>query len=275
MLEKITFVNHLGESVRFGEEDIFVNANDLRDYRWEYAQKNNKITFFERNITEKELPVLIVCADEEQGVLLKNRLFEIMEKDVLAMKYGKIVIGDYHLNCYVMASQKSQYLISKGYLSITLTLVTEYPYWIKESKWSFGVGIQPLGGKNLDYPYDYKFDYYSGSEGQATLMNESINAVNFEITVYGKCKSPIIVINSVLYTVDAEIAAGESLKINSLTKKIYKIGYDGTITNLFNMRGRQDYIFTKIEPGRNVVLCDMSFKFEIVLIEERSEPKWI
>lgn len=274
MLEKITFTNHLGESVGFGTGGIYANYNDLRDFQWEYTQKNNRIISFDRKITEKELQVLILCRDEEQGTALKNRLFEVMEKDVLAMQNGRMVIGGYYLKCYVTGSKKSSYLISKGYLLVNLTIVAEHPYWIRESTTLFEPGMEPPAGKNLDYPHDYKFDYHSGSKGQSVLMNGGFEAADFEITVYGKCSSPAIFINSILYSVDAEIHADECLKINSLTKKIYKTGYDGTITNLFHMRGREDYIFTKIQPGRNVVLCDMSFRFEIMLIEKRSEPGW-
>ena len=40
------------------------------------------------------------------------------------------------------------------------------------------------------------------------------------------------------------------------------------------MRNKDSYIFEKIQPGTNYVIIDGDFGVDIILMEERSEPKW-
>ena len=68
--------------------------------------------------------------------------------------------------------------------------------------------------------------------------------------------------------------SGEYLTIDSATKKIFLTAVDGTTANKFNNRNRDSYIFEKIQPGGNVVAWDGTFGFDVILLEERSEPKW-
>ena len=45
--------------------------------------------------------------------------------------------------------------------------------------------------------------------------------------------------------------------------------------NLFNVRGRDFYIFEKIPTGILNVSWSGSFGFDLNLLSERGEPKWI
>lgn len=275
MLEKITFENHLGERIEFGTGGIFANQNELHDFSWDHIEKNNKIVSFRKSITEKNLPVLIICRDAEEGIRKKNLLTETMEKDVLAAQGGKIVINGYYMKCFVTASKKSDYLLIDGYMKTELTVLTDTPYWIKEATTSYIPGQTAPYEQNLDYPFEFAFDYHSGDPRQTFTMNNDFTYSDFEITIYGPCQNPALIINSVLYRVNADVNVGECLKINSLAKKIYKRSVNGEIVNLFHARERNSYIFTKISPGRNVVIPSGDFSFDITLIEKRSEPKWI
>ena len=98
MLEKIKFINHIQEEMSWGEGGIYVNSNDLHDYSWDFTSDNNKISSFHKGIVTKTIPVIICCTSEREGIMLKNRLLEITEKDVLALEHGRIVIGNYYLD---------------------------------------------------------------------------------------------------------------------------------------------------------------------------------
>jgi hypothetical protein len=76
------------------------------------------------------------------------------------------------------------------------------------------------------------------------------------------------------YRVDASIANNEILTIDSVNKTIVLTHEDGRTENLFNQRYRYSYIFEKIPPGQLNVASNSNFKFEVILLEERSEPKW-
>ena len=104
MLEKFKYINHLGETLEFGKSPLFVNENDLRDFSWDVTKKNNKISGFSKGIVSKTIPIILKAETKDEAKRMKNRLFEVFEKDVLAEKYGRIVVGDYYLKCYVVDS---------------------------------------------------------------------------------------------------------------------------------------------------------------------------
>jgi hypothetical protein len=77
-----------------------------------------------------------------------------------------------------------------------------------------------------------------------------------------------------LYQVNCDVGVGEYLTIDSVSKKIFLTANDGSTTNVFNMRNRDSYIFEKVPPGINSVILEGDFGVDIILLEERSEPKW-
>ena len=305
MLEQLKYKNHVNEVFEFGKDGIFVDTNELHDYEWNVTKKGNRIASLDYSISKRKLPVVIVCDTEEKGIAARNKLLEVVEKDVLAMKHGKIIIGDYYFKCFVTKSQKKDYLLTKRHMILTLTLTTDFPYWVKESKHSFstktaaidsvisqedsaltiesGVSVYQIGstlairsvsgGTNLDYNYDHPFDYSAGVNIKE-VNNTGFVGTDFRIIIYGACENPSVFIGGHEYNVNCVIGEGEYLTIDSVTKKIFLTATDGTVTNKFNDRSRESYIFEKIPPGRNAVTWEGEFGFDIILLEERSEPRW-
>lgn len=283
MLEKITFVNHINETMEWGQNGIFVKYNDLHDYSWDFISNNNRISKFNKGIVQKTIPLIICCSSETEGLNIKNRLLELAEKDVLATTHGKLIIGDYYLKCFISGSKKSNYLYHNGYMETTLSVVTDYPQWVKEGITSFRVNgtivredsiIEVQRNRNFDYNFDFPFDYMSGMKGK-TLNNTGFIDTNFRLIIYGSVINPTIYIAGHCYQVNCSINEGEYLVIDSLAKTIRLTKQDGIEENCFNFRNRENYIFKKIPPGDNVVTWDNTFGFDVVLLDERSEPKWI
>lgn len=271
MLEKFIYRNHMSEEISFGQGGIYVNSNDLHDYSRNYTSKNDRISGFKAGIVKKSIPVIIKCDSEEEGIRIKNRLFECAEKDVLAMQYGQIIIGEYRLKCYITGSKKSDYLISKKYMKTTLTIVTDLPSWVKETTTTFGYG-QGAEGSNLDFNNDFPMDYTSNLLGKS-LNNTNFIETNFRMIIYGACENPEVVVSGHSYKIDVALEENEYLTIDSVEKTIVLTHTDGTTENCFNKRNRDSYIFEKIPSG----VCGVSsghFKFDVTLLEERSEPKW-
>jgi phage-related protein len=274
MLERLKYKNHLNEAIDFGKDGIFVNINDLHDYEWTITKKSDKIAAFSRGVTTKKLPIVIICDTEENGTAARNKLMEVVEKDVLAFSPGQIILGDYHFKCYVTKSEKKNYLATKRLMEVTLTLTSDFPYWIKEKTFSFGASAAtaPLGN-GLDYPHGYPFDYTKNATSTEIINNHFV-AANFKMIIYGAVDIPTVVINDHIYKVNCTINEGEYLTIDSAAKKIFKTGMTGEITNLFSRRNRESYVFEKIPVGVNAVSWSGEFGFDIILMEERSEPKW-
>lgn len=274
MLEQLKYQNHLGEIFEFGKDGIFVDTNDLHNYEWDITRKGNKISKFDRSADDKKLPVKIICKSDALGIAARNRLHEVTEKDVLAGKHGKILIGDYYYKCFVTKSEKSNYLLTKRLMDVKLTLSTDNPVWVRETtnvyrKLGAGGGSGAFLDFNFDYPIDYMAETASG-----TLIGSGVADSKFRMIIYGACTYPVVYINGHIYSVNCTIGANEYLTIDSDTKKIFLTANDGTIINLFNKRNRESYIFKPIPPGQNYVTWEGDYGIDIVLIEERSEPKW-
>ena len=272
MLEQLIYQNHRGEKYEFGKDGIFVKNNDLHDYEWAVTQKGGRIAALDYAVSKRKLPITIICETEEEGIRARNRLMEVTEKDVLAMKHGRIIIGDYYFRCFVTKSEKKKGQWSRRHMEVSLTLTSDFPYWVKEETHVFRKNGE--GGKNLDHSYDHPFDYFSGM-GNAKLNNTGFVPTHFRMIIYGACVSPVVYISGHAYQVNCEVASGEYLTIDSIKKTITLTALDGTITNVFNLRNRDSYIFEKIPPGQNSVIWVGDFGVDVTLLEERSEPKGI
>lgn len=271
MQEHLKYKNHMGEVIDFGQDGIFVAHSDLHDYNWSVSKKNNKISSFEREVTNRSLPVTILCPTAEDGLAARNRLMEVAEVDVLAKKPGRIIIGDYYYTCYITGSKKSSYLRSHRRMETQLTITSDAPYWVREALHSFRQ--KGAAGQGIDYPHDYGFDFTSDFM-RSELVNTGFTASNFRMVIYGPCTNPAVYVSGHAYVVNCEVAVGEYLTIDSVAKTITKTAADGAITNVFNLRGRESYIFEKIQVGANTVTWGGDFGVDIILLEERSEPKW-
>lgn len=273
MLEQLKYTNHMNEVLEFGKGQLFINENDLRDFTWGITNKNDRISGFKKGIVSKTIPIILKCDSEEEGLLLKNKLFEVFEKDILAVKHGKIIIGDYYLKCFVTESKKTEYLNHKNYMKIKVKVSTDFPHWVRETQSTFNYG-ESVGGAYLDFIRDFPYDYMSSLIGKQ-LSNTNFVPTNFKINIYGACENPRITIAGHDYEIFKSVGANEYLTIDSVNKTIVLTRTDGTIENCFHKRNKDSYIFEKIPMGVHNVSANSNFKFDIVLLEERGEPKWI
>ena len=278
MLEVLKYTNHLNEELIFGKNGIFVNYNELHDYLWNYQERGDKISYFSRGIVSKNVPVVVACQDPEKGIQVINALMEYTERDILAKEPGKIYLGDYYLNCYVIGSVKGDYLAKRGYLKADLRVLTDQPAWIKETIFRFSNGSAGTGslsiGQNMDYSFDYPVDY-TNPYASRTVYNTGFVGSDFRMIIYGECSNPRISIGGHVYEVTCgQIGAHEYLTIDSRKKTIALTQANGSTVNKFKFRNRESYIFEKISSGESQVVWDGNITFDVILYEERSEPKW-
>ena len=273
MLEKLVYINHQNERFEFGRDGIYVNTHQLRNYEWKYDKRNGRITNLYADISKFKIPIVIVCKTEAETMAAKNKLYAVTEKDVLAEQPGKIVIGDYYMRGFVTKSEKKKFLTSPRFAQYDLTMTSDFPYWIREYKYKFAVGGADKGGQNLDFPFDYPYDFKSDL-GVTTFASQSVWSSNFRLIIYGTCTDPEVRISGHLYKIHGDIGANEYLTIDSVTKEIYLTTNIGNKVNRFNDRYRKSYVFEKIPGGTVNVLWDGTFAFDLIIMDERREPKW-
>lgn len=275
MKENLKYVNHLNEVYEFSQEDSYVFESDLHDYSWGVIQKNNKISGFARGLTKKQIPILLHCRDESRGFELRNKLFELTEKDVIAEKPGRLMMNGYYLLCYVTAATKTDYLYRKRFMKIGLEITVEWPFWRRETTTSY---MPTSGGEDPSYCCDFPFDFphgYASSVSTASVLNRNFVSSEFRLIIYGDCVNPQITIDNHTYKVNCTVNTGEYLTIDSSAKTIILTTVNGEEINKFSSRDKTDYIFERIPSGESVLAWNGNFGFDLTLIEERSEPKWI
>lgn len=273
MLEQLIYTNHQNETFAFGQDGIFADTHELRNWEWTPKKRNERITGFEHKITKLKLPIKVV-RDTAAGVQdALNKLYEVVDADVLANKPGKILIGDYALSGFVSKSAKKDFLTVPEYAKLELTVMTDTPFWVREHRYTFRQGGADEGGTNLDYPFDWLFDY-KNEVGARSLSSASIWSSNFRLVIYGVVSDPEIRIGGHLYKVMGDIGENEYLTIDSAKKEIYLTTNVGNRVNRFNDRYRRSYIFEPIPAGTINVMWDGKFAFDLYLMDERREPKW-
>lgn len=276
MLENFIFENHLGQRFEGLANGVYINNNDLRDYQWSFDTTNSRISRFYRTTTSRNLPLVVVCKTGDEAVRVKNRLLDLAEVDIEAMKPGKVIVGEYYTTGYITASVKSDYMENKRFCKISLTLTSEDPMWYREQTHSFlpGSGGDVGFGEGTDYPYDYSYDYAT-SKNANRIICDSVRDSAFKLRIYGEITKPAVTITGNVYAINGTISARESLLIDSTNKTIMLTTAAGNQINWFDKRNRENYIFKPIPPGQNVVGRNGDFGIDLTVIEKRSEPKWI
>jgi hypothetical protein len=276
MLDRFIFENHLGQRFDGLANGVYLNSSELRDYAWNYEAINNRISRFYRSIRSRKIPLIVKCNSLQNATQVKNKLLELAEADVYALLPGKVYINGYYTTGYITASTKKDYLINPQYCRIELTLTSAEPAWYTEKTHVFSTKADSTSiiGAGADYPYDYPYDYAVFIKNKQ-IVCDSVVSNKFKIRIYGEATDPTITIADHQYMVNGMIKAGESLLIDGLNKTITLTTAQGNQINWFNKRNRASYIFEPIQPGINDVRYNGSFNFDLTIVEERSEPKWI
>lgn len=275
----IYYKNHIGQTVNLTIWPYMMSESDLFDYEWKYENRNSinpRITRFYKEMTEKNLKISVSARTEEDYNQALMNLFEVTERDVLAKTQGRLYVGEEYLPCYIYKSQKTDFHPGVVFLVNNFSLVSETGNWIRESYFSYSSRSQNTVESQdayMDYPYDHSYDYASAILAY-TAENEGFTEADFKMVVIGPCSNPEVIIAGHSYKVNTELSASETLVIDSVNRKVYKVMVNGEQVNQFHLRDRENSVFRKIPEGNNNVTWDGSFSFELILYEGRSEPRW-
>ena len=272
----IKYMNSEGMEVILNKEPYKVLMSDLTDYDSVEVERNGKIAGFIKEITERKLNIDIISSSKETTQELCNKLNEVFEKDIYNDVAGKIYINDYYMRCFIKSCKKGKR--GNGVIrSYEYTLITDYPFWIKETTYQY-LPEPPETVKYTELETDimfpeFPFDF-APVRGEKILENPSFTDSNFIMTIYGFAESPQVSIAGHPYRVETTVYEGERLVIDSKKGTVKKIGRLGEVVDCYNARQKDYSIFKKIPAGLNVFQWSGGFGVDIVLFDERSEPKW-
>ena len=265
-MSNIYYLNSRSERVDFVEDFPLFDIDDLFGNSFTNITNNNVITGFKTEIKNYTI-------EGDEPVLDIDIITDIFDYDIYNNVRGQFYIGQYFMFCNIIGSDLSNVNIHRKKLKNKLTVTTDTPYWIKETRFPFGINLE-IKTEGFTYPFEYPFTY-GYATGTSSFTNDSIKDSNFKMIIYGPVSNPSVSINGNIYTVSTDILASEYLVIDSTSRKAYKVGISGEKTNVFSKRGLDFDIFTEIPSGRNTVQWSGAFGFDIYLYDERSKPRWI
>lgn len=269
------YVNSLGDAFIFGIGNNRINKSDIRDYEWTYTEQYDKIKKFSKELKTRSIPVHFFNRFGRDGEMYDRAedLYSITDLDVMTTSPGRLYIGDYCIEAYVVASAKPEY--DNGVLiSEVLSILSDFR-WRKEVKKTFGGSSAYERTGTSDYPHDYMYDYIA-SHSQRRLVTHAIAPFDFQIVFQGPVETPMLIVGGNVYRVYTEIYTGEYLTVDSVQKTVTRTKVNGEKVNEFSFRDRENYIFQKmpVRNGSSLVTWQEGKVVELTALVERSEPTW-
>lgn len=231
-----------------------------------------RVSDFDRKPATYETKLIFTGSYNARKAICEN-LHDDFELDVRKMTMGRLIWGDYYIDCYITAS--STYPDTNDvYTDNDITIYAPYPFWIHEENKQFFPQSDPDGEDFLDYEFDYAYDYSYGAPGLAKWVRDFPWSCQFKMVVYGPCVSPQITINGYEYRVYDTLESTDYFVIDSRDNKVTKYLASGQVLNIFDLRNKNQSVFEPIPGGTLTLNWSGTFGFDLTLYEERSEPRW-
>lgn len=268
----IFYENHIGERIDLNSENVILQYQEFFNYSWDAVTRNRKIKGFKRDSATFPVTVAVTAETEDEYLQIIEEFYRIIEKDILAVAPGKLYINEYYLRCYISGDIKQDAFKGILFQIKNLTIVTDYPFWIKEHPYYFKAS-EITSTNNKRYANKYAYRYANGLNN-TYIINEHYAECNFHMNIYGPCVKPSVYIGGHEYHVDAILEAGERLEIDSAAETVTKVMNSGKRVNMFHYRSFGNTVFQPIQTGKQNIFWDGKFDFDLILFEERSEQKW-
>lgn len=215
---------------------------------------------------------LIVNGSHAVRKVILDALHEDFECDIRNMTPGRVIWGDYYIDCYATIS--STYPDKNGiWTDNDVTFYCPYPFWIREETHEFTVKEAPEGQTYLDYDYDFAYDFFYGNPGIEIWQRDFPFAAEFRMTIYGPVSNPSLTINGHLYMILDTLLDTEYIVIDSRAHTVTKYLADGQSVNIFDKRNKSESVFEQIPAGTLTANWSGEFGFDLTIFEERSEPR--
>ena len=268
---EIKYINNSGNSVDLNKYPYKMLLSDLLDGEWSYESSSDKIDSFYKKIQSRSLKIDSHRNSGQSARSVQANLVDLFEADVVQNKRGRIYVDDYYMPCNIIKDKKTLWE-TNVVVSSEFSLVTDYPYWIRESKITYE-RKQASDTGYLDYPYDYPYDY-SPNDMAVYLENTEVMPADFKLVIQGPCENPEVIIGANKCQIMTTLSSYEYIVLNSMDRTAYKVSSTGTVTNVFESLNRNYENFDKIPQGKHIISINGTFRMEITMYMKRSEPRW-
>ena len=200
-------------------------------------------------------------------------LYRIISVDAETGNYGRLYVNDTFLPCQIYKTKKSGW---KGYVytEVVLTFLAPELSWITVLEKRFYPQEQPALKSGLNFPFNFPFNFADEKRGSSSFEIDHIIPSDFEMIIYGPCVNPRVLINGYPYEILTTLESNEYLALNTLEETVVKYLSNGTIANLFDVRGYDYSIFEKIPSGLVSVNWSGDFGIDLYIFLKRKEAAW-
>ena len=271
-MKSIRYVSNTGEILDLLKPPYMLQTGEIFDQKWEYESNGGKIARFFKTIEERPLVLSILNYGKQEYYKAIDHFEEVTEEDLIHKTPGRLYFGESYFSCYVTASKKSEWENDIELLDTEVTIVSDHPYWVREHRYSFRKNeSDPEGAKRYANRYPYR---YANGLTNSRIVNDHYADSNFLLTIYGPIVDPVLYIGGHEYSVKIVLEEGEYLEIDSAAGTVVKVKASGERVNAFHNRSFEISVFEPIHPGGQDIGWSGRFAFDLVIYEERSEPRW-
>lgn len=229
----------------------------------------------QKSIQSKKLLIGVTNKNKASYYAALNYFYETVGRDVIDRIPGRLYVGGSYMQCYVIASRKTNWEDDVNVLDNEIELVSDNPVWITEKSFSFHPSSSAAKAPGSSFPFDFPFDFAGKKKGAAWLQNDHYADSHFKMTIYGESVNPKVTIGGYTYAVRTTVEKNEYLVIDSREGTVVRVQQNGTKINEFDNRSRAEQgVFKKIPEGKLNVNWSGDFGFDVLLYQERSEPQW-
>lgn len=275
---KIRYVAANGDVLNLSGGAIDADATDLPSWQLEAVAINNTVAGLVRSLPEYEIPLVIVANSEQEAITAKNALYEIPARDRASLTPGRLYLNDWYITGYITASTVDNFWQYRAFAQYVLTFIATVPKWTREASFS----ATPQEGEQdawLNFPYDFPYDY-GGRSQSSTVDNGNYAEAPAVIRMYGVAVNPFVTIGGNTYQANVTLSAGDYLELDGVNSTATVVRMNGARENAFSMiagelaKGSGSYAFQPIPVGISEVQWPGSFAVDVVIYEQRDEPRW-
>lgn len=276
MKTQIKYIASSGNVYDLTTKDILHRVASYYNWAWKAEgakrQYGQRVSNFSRDAAQYEAELIFDARDPAEARRMIKALHNDFENDMRRMTPGRLVWGDYYIDCYINGSEVENISFWK-WLVNTIQVYAPYPFWIKEEYVTLSTA-EEVSGTYLDYTYDYSYDYAAPAVGEKIVYSESPFTSEFKMVIYGEAVNPRIVVNGYPYVLYTTIPAGSYVIIDSKQRTIMMYGSGGQKTNVFDFRNKTDSIFEKLPAGNLSIVWDSTFGADLTIYREQAEPEF-
>lgn len=269
-MHNLKYVNNKNEIIDFNAISVVMDLAEIFSHEWQEEKLYDKIISFKKKMSPYQIPIFLKGSDAYENA---EKILNIIEKDIESKTPGTLKYGEWYISGYFTSKKTTGFYKSSNSIRLTLGFVTDSDKWCREYKYTYRINDDAIEERGLGYAYGYPYDFLSSINTQNAYNYSDVES-DCILQIYGPVVDPKITIGDNIYKVCTEVHRNEHLIINTKKKTIIRTTSKGVQINEYAKRSLENYIFQKIQSGMSIVSVAPNCNFDIIVIEERSEPQW-